>query len=162
MAQERIAFQDDDNNSENAANHIQKKGVKFNNTRSKFEKPINHVKDFEYAADASVASDMQKKAKAAALVSKFWQIVGDKTLQANKGPTQLSIENELVRDLVQFAHEMNNDANEDEGCGSVALITLLLKTSLNLRNNYNDLSFKVEQLNQKLNNLSSATEHTSK
>lgn len=162
MAQERIAFQEEEDNSEDVAKHIQKKGVKFNNTRSKFEKQINNVQNFEQAADYAMASDMQKKATAASLVNKFWQIIGDKTLQTNKGPTQLSVENELVRELIHFAHEMNNDPNEDEGYGSIALITLLLKTTLNLRNNYNDLAFKVEQMNQKLNNLSSHTEHTSK
>lgn len=82
----------------------------------------------------------------------------DETLLSEKGPIKKNLEKEIVNKLVRFASEMNNDPNEPEGFGSVAVIVLLLKAILYLRDKNNELSYKVASLEQKINKVSSAHE----
>lgn len=159
MTKERMAFGVDDSAAnEEAAAQVARKGVKLSSNRSKFGKQSVEKQQFAASADAAVASDMDRKTRAVQLVNKFWQVSQDKTLVENRGPLLQSIEAQLVKDLIEFANEMNNDPNELEGTGSVAVITLLLKTVLKARDTHNEMSYKIHNLEQRVTKLTAQVE----
>lgn len=158
VTKDRVAFADNDDSMEQAAEQVLRKGVKINNAKSKFGKQAAEKQMFAENADSAVAGDLDRKTRAIQLVNKFWQVVQDKTLAENKGPLQMSVEAQLVKDLIGFANEMNNDPNEIEGTGSVAIITLLVKTMLKTRDSNNESAFKIQKLEKNVSQLSSQVE----
>lgn len=133
-----------------AADQMARRGVKVNSSKSRFVKQAVEKQQFLENADAAIDADQSRKQQAVALINKFWQITKSTKLAENKGPTEKSVEAQLVRDLVLFANDLNNDPNEIEGSGSVAIITLLLKTVMNMRDQQNDLAYKIFKLEQQI------------
>lgn len=92
----------------------------------------------------------------------FTKLMSDTRIADNIGPYERSFEKEIVRKLINYAITVNNDDQEQEGMGSVSLITLLLKTLFKLRDKTNQLSYdnhllarRIQQLEK--SNLSSKT-----
>lgn len=133
-----------------AAEQMARRGVKVNNSKSRFGKQAAEKQQFLENAEAVIEADQSRKQQAVVLINKFWQIIQSTKLVENKGPTEKSVEAQLIRDLVEFANEMNNDPNEIEGSGSVAIITLLLKTVLGMRDQQNNLAYKIFKLEQQI------------
>jgi hypothetical protein len=90
------------------------------------------------------------KKAAAELTVRFQKIMTDKTLPGNQNVLSSNIEMELLKDMMIFASEVNNDPNEsDEGIGSLGLIAILLKTCITQRNRINELDYSLNSLNKR-------------
>lgn len=128
-------------------------GSKLNASKSIFTKEIINKETFEEQADDAFEAIQDRKQKAVELVQQFWSLIKDETLASTKGPMKKSFEKEIVSKLLNFASEMNNDEKEPEGAGSVAIITLLLKTVLYLRDSNNDFKYRLSELERKIQKL---------
>lgn len=147
MAEERYSF------GSNPEDQESRKRVKLNSSKSKFANEIAKKDDFDQRAEAAVDDAQNKKEIAVELAKQFWSIAKDTTLEKNKGPIQKSLEKEVIGKLLEFASSLNNDTSEFEGAGSMAIIMLLLKISLHLRDNNNSLNYKLTLLEDKVNKL---------
>lgn len=132
-------------------------GLKLNSSKSQFIKETVKQEVFDQQADQVFDQMQERKQQAVELVQQFWSFIKDETLIREKGPIRKNLEKEIVNKLLNFASEMNNDPNESEGSGSVAVITLLLKTVLYLRDLNNESRYRLAELEKKLNKLSSAS-----
>lgn len=133
-------------------------GLKLNSSKSQFIKEIVRQEVFDQQATQAFDQMQERKQQAVELVQQFWSFIKDETLVREKGPIRKNLEKEIVNKLLNFASEMNNDPNESEGAGSVAVITLLLKTVLYLRDSNNENRYHLSKLEQKLNLLSSTSD----
>ena len=89
------------------------------------------------------------KRKAADLAVKFHNLMADKTLNQNKNLFQKELEVELLKDMLNFATEVNDDPNEIEGIGSISLIALILKNCISQRDKINNLEYAIFELEKK-------------
>lgn len=90
------------------------------------------------------------KVKASELNSQFYKIVADKTLPKNKNLFQQEMERDLMSKMIQLASDINNDADEGEGMGTLVILVPLMKTCLNQRDRLNNLEYAFSQLEKKL------------
>jgi hypothetical protein len=141
----------------------EKRGLKISNTRSMFAKaPGPSKQEFEQRADEYMDERTDRNKRALDLAKQFISLLNDKTLPQNRGLMNNDVEQEVKKNLIQLAMDANNDENEpNEAMGSIALISLLLKTTLIQRDFINTLEYKalslekkVVQLEQKLSSLS--------
>lgn len=130
-------------------------GLKLNSGKSQFTKNTVKREEFEEQADLVFDKMQDRKQIAAELVREFWLFVMDETLVAEKGPNKKSLEKEIVKKLLSFASELNNDPNEPEGSGSIAIISLLLKAVLYLRDTNSTLSYRLSEIEKQIKKLSS-------
>lgn len=151
MQEERLSLE---SNEEAAKIQQNRKGLKLNSAKSQFTKELVNQEAFEQQADETYEKVQDRKQRAVELVQQFWAFIKDDTLVHEKGPIKKNLEKEIVNKLLAFASEMNNDINESEGSGSVAVITLLLKAVLYLRDSNNEVRYRLTQL-EKLNKMSS-------
>lgn len=134
----------------------EKKQVKIDNSRSRFARQKSIQEEFEKKADQTFQTMQDRQKEALELGQQFLQMMRDKTLPAQKLPIAQSLERELLNKMVTFAVMVNNDQTEPEGMGSVSLMTLLFKAALIMRDNYNQIEYRLEQLESNQN--SSKTE----
>jgi hypothetical protein len=88
--------------------------------------------------------------QAAELFVRFSKAMSDKTLAQNKNVISSEVERELLNDLINFARDMNNDANEEEdGMGSITCIIVLLKTCLAQRDRLNQMEYALSLVQKK-------------
>lgn len=138
------------------------KTLKLDPKKSLFSKKAAVKNTFEERAQ-EVHSRMQGYlSEAFELGVQFKEFLEDKTVPSQMGALRRSREKEVIGKLVAFAIRVNNDQDENEGMGSVSILTLLLKTSLAMRDRYNELDYKYHELESyctrleaKLNKLSS-------
>lgn len=140
----------------------QTKKVNLDPSKSRFTRKIRNKEEFEQLA-VNANNQLQKNVvDAFELGKQFKALLNDKTIVANKNFLHESKEKEIIGKLIQYAIDVNCDQNETEGMGSVALITLLSKCLLTLRDRYNDIEYKYAllernaiKLEEKFNRLSS-------
>lgn len=143
MDKNRIAFQAEAPEEEGPS----LKGLKIGNNKSSVNKRTQSKEEFEQRAQEAVGNIQDRNKYAMELAQKFLGLVKDKTLFKNKSPLALDVERELTNKLITFAIEVNNDEAElNNDMGSVALLTLLLKITLLQRDQINELSYKLSQL----------------
>lgn len=153
----RLTLESDD---EDAKFQQSRRGkLKIDSTKSQFTKAAiqNSIQKerFEEQADLVFNQMQDKNQRAAELVKEFWSFVMDQTLLTEKGPARKSLEKEIVNKLLSFATEINNDPNEFEGAGSVAIISLLLKAVLYLRDINSGLSYRLSEVEKQIKKMSS-------
>lgn len=136
------------------------KNVKLDTKKSRFAKQAETKINFEKKVDEVHNTMVSRQQQVFDLGKQFLELMRDKTLPENKGPMQTSLEREILNKLTQFAIEVNNDENEGESMGSISMIVLLLKSSLIMRDNYNKMEYKVEQLEKQLKLLKSSAPPT--
>lgn len=130
-----------------ASEPVATRGVKLKNDRSKFTQVAEQKAQFEQQADQFVNTKLNRNDLGFKLAKEFMEAVKNKTLSINKSPLQEDVEKNIRNQLIQLAIETNNDPNEiNDGMGSAALLTLLLKVALVQRDQINELGYKVEQL----------------
>lgn len=93
--------------------------------------------------------DSSYKVNFAELAVELSKVMNDKTLRENKNVFSKEIESELLKKLVNLATQVNNDA-ENEGEGSIGLITLLLKISLLQRDRINSMEYRISLLEKNM------------
>lgn len=107
---------------------------------AEFETKVRNVQENSY----------KYKNQAAVVATNFNKAMVDKTLPQNKNMIQQDFEKELLQQMIQLAIDINNDTNEQEGMGSLTLITLLLRTCLFQRDKINRLEYALAQLEKKV------------
>lgn len=122
---------------------------KLNNSRSKFAVKEEDDSTFNQTAEQVHSKRMENNQKAFELGKAFLNILNDKTLSENKGPIAKSTEVEILTGLIEYGTSMNNDENESEGTGSIAIIMILLRSILILKDKINALEYSINSLNKK-------------
>lgn len=89
------------------------------------------------------------KSKTAELAIAFNKLIADKTLPLNKNIIQKELEVDILKSMIKLAQEINGNASEREGEGSLSWITVLLRTCLTQRDRINNLEYALEQLQRK-------------
>jgi hypothetical protein len=128
-----------------------KSTMKKPGTQSMFDgkkKPPSQ-QEFQQKVQAGQETMAGYKKRAAELFVQFQRSMGDKTLAQNRNIFNSETEKEMLQNMLQLATDINNDPNEQEGMGSLTLITLLLKTCLTQRDKINELEFAVDTLQKK-------------
>jgi hypothetical protein len=106
---------------------------------------------FERLADRAVEAQADRRQTAFDLAKQYMLAIRDKTIPQNKGVVAQDVEAEMRRNLIAFATEINNDDNEQLDCmGSMAVFNLLIKTVFEQRDRINELEYQVVQLDKKL------------
>lgn len=107
---------------------------------------IDRKAEFDKQADAHFSQLEEYKKQIWDLSVKYKSFIESQVLPENKGPISTGVEKEVLDKLINLASQMNEDANQPEGIGSIALCMLLLKCMLIQRDAINALSFEVTQL----------------
>lgn len=152
MTRKRRPFQEEDEEEEKPEERRIEKGVKLENKRQPVQKQV----DFEEKADEYMAFIQQRNRQMLDLVKEVIKIHKDKTLTQNKTTMARDVENSTLLKIVNLAVEINQDEQEPEGMGSIALINLLFKIMLLQRERINDLDYELVQLKKKLSSLMSS------
>lgn len=127
-----------------------KKGLKINNQKSVVAKEVEDKNRFEQAAEEYIQEEQERNKRIIELAGKFVLCVKDQTLPENKNPIQKDLEKDVQAKLISFGLMINQDENQIEGYGSIALINLLFKTTFIQRDEINKLGYKLNQLENKL------------
>ena len=125
------------------------KEVKIDNSKSRFESKKQLKQQFEESVKEISESSNEKKIKGMKLSASFIEILKSGTLQENKGPIEKNVEQDVLKQILDFSNELNNDPSEPEGLGSVAVSAILLKSVLLLRDKVNELSHELDLLKNK-------------
>lgn len=127
------------------------KGLVKSNQKSIFDnmqkKPTQA--DLKDKVERIIENRNTSSAKMQELLMKYSQFLKDKTLQGNKGVLAKQLEIDVLRELISLANEINQDENEDQAMGAMALIAPMLKIFLTYRDRINELEYKLEQINVK-------------
>lgn len=119
--------------------------------KNKVAKPTKE--QFTQEVENQVAKEISNKEKAMEFSKSFRFTINDKTLKQNKTMLNNEFEESLVRDMVSLAVDINNDPDEQEGMGSLAWITLLLKGMIWYRDRLNSSEYELEQLKAQVKSL---------
>jgi hypothetical protein len=132
------------------------RGVKLRNKNAekkeqeKLDKE-EYIKKFDQAADNLISYNEDKTKRTVGIISKFLRLAEDKTLSKNKGSIAIDVEKEIRQDVIQIALDLNNDeTEEDNGKGSVVVITALIKIILSQRDRLNDLEYENQLIKQEI------------
>lgn len=132
------------------------KGTKLTNQRSMFSKQNVEKESFEQSVDKYVGELKDRNKKAFDLAKQFVEIIKDKTLPENKSIIVNDVERELKNKLLELSIEINNDENEEnDGMGSLAIISLLLKVVMMQRDSINLLDYRLSKLEKNMSSLTS-------
>ncbi len=133
-----------------------KSGLKLNNKNSAVsalpKKPNPEL--FEKQAKEAFDRGEEYKQKAFDLAIKYKKSLESTVLVENKDPRSKQEEIEIINGLANLAMEMNNDDSQDEGVGSVGVITLILKLMLFQRDVLNKNSYDIDKLSKDVVTLS--------
>lgn len=159
MSQQNTRFTLESDDEDAKLQQLRRGKLKIDSAKSQFTKnaiqQATQKEKFEQQADVTFDQIQNRKERAAELVQQFWSFVRDETLVSEKGPIKKNLEKETINKLLSFASELNNDPNESEGTGSVALITLLLKAVIHFRDANNESNYRLSEAEKKINKLSS-------
>jgi hypothetical protein len=143
--QGKIAFQEE-------REVVATKGLKIRNRSADDEERMkeeraNYRSRFDNLVDKTIEFQKDKEKKAVSAVTRFLQMCNDKTLPKNKGMVGLDVEREIRQELIQVAIDLNNDPTEEQdGMGSVTLISALCKVLLTQRDRLNQVEYDLQQL----------------
>ncbi len=150
MKEPRVSF--DNAMTDEEAEGARNSGLKLKPSRSKLVQR-QAKQDFE-----EQVKDTHKRLEghlkiAYELGTEFTKIMADTRLAENIGPYERSFEKEILRKLINYAITINSDPHEQEGMGSVSIITLLLKTMFNMRDKMNESSYNNHLLERRIQQL---------
>lgn len=117
---------------------------------------------FEQTATAVHARSEERKKEIYELSKSFIGMMKDKTLADNKGPIAQNIERDVIKQLIEVGTALNNDEDQDEGAGSIGLVTLLMRALLAQRNRINELEFKLDKFEKTIGTASRQAEERTK
>ena len=140
----------------------QTKNVLLDPKKSRFAKKAKTKEEFKQRAVKVNTTRQGYLAEAYNLGKQYGSLLDDKTITENKNFLNESREKEIIGQLIEYAVRVNIDEVENEGMGSVTLITLLLKSMIKMRDRYNDIEYNYHilkknhiRLEEKFNHLSS-------
>ena len=128
-------------------------GLKIDNSKSSVEPPKTPTSEvFEQKANEALKRIEGYKKRFWELSGQFKAMITDRVLVDNKSPIAKNIEGEVLNNLVQVASEMNADATQPEGFGSITLDMLLMKMLLLQRDTINAMAYKISELEKTVSN----------
>lgn len=135
----------------------QKSGLKISNNKSMFQTQKKPSKE----ESAQKANQLNEQAnsyskRASDLAGKFTKMLNDKTLTENKNLFIQDIEKEILSELLKLGVEINLDESQQEGMGSMGLISLLFKSVISQRDKINNLEYKLEKISFEIDKKSSS------
>lgn len=150
MKEPRVSFESE--MSEEEAEASRNQGLKLQPSRSRLEhKRVQQ--DFQQQVMTTHKRLEGHLKDAYELGTEFTKLMLVTKVAENLGPYERSFEKEIVRKLIDYAITVNNDDQEQEGMGSVSLITLLLKTTFKMRDKMNQLSYENHLLERRVQHL---------
>ena len=124
--------------------------VKLDNTRSRFAKKAEEEKKAEAVFNEKIEDHQSREkfyfTKVAELTSKINELVKDSTLKINKGPIQIDMEQQTIKDMIALSLQISQDQTQEEGMGAAGVNLLLLKIMLFQRDKINELDYKLSKL----------------
>lgn len=141
---------------EDIKNQQEKKGIKLNTNKSQFVKKAKTQEEFVKKADEAYSQTIEKNQQAIELAKSFWNLIRNKELQCNKGPTAKSVEKEIIDNLIIYGRDLNKDLSiQEDSYGSMAIITLLMKAVIYQRDLCNEFEFRLAETEKQLKKMSS-------
>lgn len=110
------------------------------------EKVADPKQVFDEKANQAFADIEDYKQKMWDFSIQFKSFIETQVLPDNRGPIANSLEKETLDNLIALAAQMNEDDNQPEGMGNIALNMLLLKCMLLQRDKINLLRYEVSRL----------------
>jgi hypothetical protein len=150
MKDPRISF--DSNLTDEEAKQSLNKGLKLKPSKSSLAKK-QVAENFNQRVSETHKRLEGNLKSAYELATEFTRLMADSRIEDNVGPIDKSFEKEIIRKLINYAIQVNSDENEQEGMGSVSLITLLLKTLFKMRNKMNQMAYNNHMLEIRLTNI---------
>jgi hypothetical protein len=110
-----------------------------------------YMRKFDERAEKTVKHHTEQGNRAIDTISRFLKMTEDKTLARNRGGIANDVEREIRQELIQLALDMNNDENEeDNGKGSVVVLSVVTKIIMMYRDRLNQLEYEIHQLKNAL------------
>ena len=132
------------------------RGVKIRNKgaeiaeKEKLQKE-EYLKNFNQRADKTVQYNTEKNKRVVECISKLMTLADDKTISQNRGSIATDVEKEIRQNLIQMALDLNNDENEeDNGKGSIVVLSAFTKILMMYRDRLNDLEYEMARLKAEL------------
>ena len=128
------------------------RGVKIKNKgaeaaeQEKIQKE-EYLKQFNERADKTIQYNNDKNTRIVKCISKFFTLAQDKTISQNRGSIAADVEKEIRQELINTALDLNNDENEeDNGKGSIVILSAVTKILMMYRDRINDLEYEIDKL----------------
>lgn len=145
--------------------HKATRGVKLKNKAADQKEQEKREREeyrarFDDSAEKTVKYHQDQGSRAIQIIQRYMKMSEDKVLPHNKGGIANDVEREIRQDIIQLALDMNNDElEEDNGKGSIVVLSAVTKILMQYRDRINQLEFEVLQLkrSQQRVNVSSAT-----
>jgi hypothetical protein len=156
----KIAFSDAHTREVTATRGVKLKNKSAEKLAQEKKEREEYKARFEDNAEKTVKYHEQQGGRAVQIISRYMKMTEDKTLAQNRGSIANDVEREIRQDLIQLALDLNNDEfEEDNGKGSVVVLSALTKVLLQYRDRINQLEFEIQQMkraSQRVNTASSA------
>jgi hypothetical protein len=152
-----MPFEDDDEEIAPA-----RKGLKTTNQNSSVLAASSPKANFDKDAEEVFNRSEDYKRRAAECAKAYLVALKDKTLPDNKNSISKDLEKESFQNLIQLGMEMNSDLSQDDGVGSMALIALLLRVILTLRDQVNLVDYRVVRVEASIDALTKLVESLGK
>lgn len=108
---------------------------------------------FDNNAENTIKYHQNQDNNAIKIIQRYMKMADDKTLAQNRGSIANDVEREIRQDVIQLALDLNNDEfEEDNGKGSVIVLSAITKILLQYRDRINQLEFEIQQI-KKINQI---------
>lgn len=139
------------------------RGVKLKNKAA--EKAAQEKKEreeykrrFSEHAERTVKYHSDTSNNTVEIIKSYMRMAEDKTLPSNRGSIGDDVEREIRQNIIQLALDLNNDENEeDNGKGSVVLLSAITKILLMYRDKINILEYELALLKHEQQNTSKSS-----
>lgn len=138
--------------SDDDAEKQKNSGLKLKRSKSSTTN-VKVKKDFEQKVNDTHERLQGHLRTAYELGVEFANLMADTRVSENIGPHDRTYEKGVIRKLVEYAITVNGDEQEQEGMGSVSLITLCLKMFFKMRDQINTLSYEKHLLERRVQHL---------
>lgn len=130
-------------------------GLKINNDKSSVNQPKeDYATKFEANAKSAFKDNQEYMKKAAELTGRFKAVFADKTLPENKTQIAKDVEREVILSIVGFCKALNEDENQPQAEGAMAMITIITSMMMGQRDRINQMSYDIEGLQKEILKLS--------
>lgn len=139
------------------------RGVKLKNKAyEKIEKEKKtkeeYKKSFEKRVEQQIEYKNERDHQVVEAIQKFILLASDKVLPENKGLIGADVENEVRKEVINIASQLNDDENiEANGYGSIVLLSAVCKILLTYRDRLNILEFESRKLRQEIAKISNGS-----
>jgi hypothetical protein len=148
---QRLGFQDDPNKEVVATRGVKLKNKAAEAKENEKKEREEYMRKFDDRAEKTVKYHQEQSSRTLDIISRFFKMSEDKTLSQNRGSIADDVEREIRQQLIQLGIDINNDDNEeDNGKGSIVILSVVTKIILMYRDRLNSLEYEVQNLKREL------------